>query len=97
MHVSVCLYIHLIGVTIVKRGPKGPATLDPLVWKSRAKVGTLEHFRLFCKRYLKVPKGQGAGKPFIIRDWQLEAVRDVFEKARRFICLFFPVVMASLG
>ncbi|NMF32284.1 AAA family ATPase [Corynebacterium ammoniagenes] len=80
----------MMGVMVVKRGPKGPATLDPLVWRSRAKVGTLEHFRLFCKRYLKVPKGQGAGKSFIVRDWQLDAVRDVFEAGSKIHLLVLP-------
>ena len=74
----------------MKRGPKGQAVLEPLVWKSRAKAGTLEHFRLFCKRFLKVPKGQGAGKPFVIRDWQLEAVRDVFEAGSKIHLLVLP-------
>lgn len=39
----------------------------------------MDKFRLFCKRYLKVPKGVGVGKPFVLRDWQIEAVRPVFE------------------
>lgn len=51
--------------------------LEPLSWRSRAEG--VDKFRLFCKRYLKVPKGVGAGAPFILRPWQVEAVRPMFE------------------
>ena len=63
----------------MKAGPKAAVTLEPLPWRSRAKVGSLRHFELFAKRYLRVPKGVGAKKPLALRGWQLEAVRPLFE------------------
>ncbi|AKK02333.1 terminase TerL endonuclease subunit [Corynebacterium epidermidicanis] len=74
----------------LKRGPKGPRVLEPLPWKSRAKVGTVEHFRLFCHRFLKVPKGVGALSPFRPRPWQLEAVRPFFEGEAKTNLLCIP-------
>lgn len=75
---------------MLKRGPKGKVNTEPLQWRSQAKVGTLEHFRLFCKRYLKVPKGVGAGKSFILRDWQLDAVRPLFEGTSKIHLIVIP-------
>ncbi|MDO5372741.1 MAG: terminase large subunit [Corynebacterium glutamicum] len=74
----------------MKRGPKGAVELSPLSWRSQAKVGTLEHFRLFCRRYLKVPKGEGAGKPFLLREWQQDAVRPLFEGASKIHLVVIP-------
>lgn len=74
----------------MKRGPKGPVNLEPLPWKSRAKVGTVEHFRLFCQRFLKVPRGVGALAPFKPRPWQLEAVRPFFEQSTKINLLCLP-------
>lgn len=74
----------------MKRGPKGAVLLEPLPWRSRAKVGTVEHFRLFARRYLRVPKGVGARKAFILRDWQLEAVRPFFEEEAKIHLICIP-------
>ena len=64
----------------VKRGPKPPAVMEPLVWSTRAKG--VKHFELFCRRYLVVPKGKGAGKAFKPRGWQLDMLAGVFECVR---------------
>lgn len=61
----------------MKAGPKAAATLEPLAWRTRAKGA--KHFRLFCSRYLVVPRGVGAKKPFRPRDWQLEMVTGLLE------------------
>ena len=61
----------------MKAGPKAAANPEPLDWRTRSKG--VDHFRLFCKRYLKVPKGKGAGKAFAPRDWQLDMVRGLLE------------------
>lgn len=74
----------------MRSGPKTAVSLEPLQWRSKAKIGTLEHFRLFCKRYLKVPKGVGAKKPFVLRDWQLEAVRPLFEGTSKIHLICIP-------
>lgn len=74
----------------MKRGPKGPVVLDALSWRSRAKVGSLEHFRLFAKKYLRIPKGVGAKTPFILRDWQLEAVKPLFEGSSKVHLICIP-------
>lgn len=72
----------------MKRGPKGAVLLEPLAWRSRSKG--VDHFRLFCKRYLKIPKGVGTGKPFILRDWQIDAVRPLFDEASKVHLICIP-------
>lgn len=54
----------------MKKGPKGPVELAPLSWATRS-TG-VDNFRLFCHRYLTVPRGVGAGGAFRPREWQLE-------------------------
>lgn len=60
----------------MKAGPKAAAKEAPLEWNSRAKG--VDHFRLFCQRYLLVPKGKGAGKTFRPREWQLDTLASFF-------------------
>lgn len=74
----------------MKRGPKGPVELSPLSWRSKFAPGTVDHFKMFCRRYLTVPRGVGAGGPFIVRDWQLEAVRPFFEGDSKIHLLALP-------
>lgn len=74
----------------MRSGPKAAVSLEPLAWRSRAKTGTLEHFRLFTKRYLQIPRGVGAKKPFVLRDWQLEAVRPLFEGSSKVHLICIP-------
>lgn len=61
----------------MKAGPKAAASLEPLKWSTRSKG--VDHFRNFCRRYLKVPRGVGARKSLRPRDWQLDMCRPLFE------------------
>lgn len=61
----------------MKRGPKGKANMEPLDWRPRS-TG-VDRFRIFCEKFLMVPKGVGAGDPFRLREWQVDAVRPLFE------------------
>lgn len=49
----------------------------PLPWRPR--VSGAEAFRRFAERYLRIPRGTGAGKPLRLRDWQLELVGSVLD------------------
>lgn len=75
---------------MLKTGPKGATVLEPLPWNSRATVGTVDHFRLFCQRFLVTPRGVGARQPFRPRNWQLEAVRPFFEGTSKINLLCLP-------
>lgn len=61
----------------MKAGPKGQADLSPLPWNPRSRGA--DQFRLFCEKFLKVPKGLGARKPFLLRDWQRDLVNTLYE------------------
>lgn len=52
--------------------------MKPLV-RRNARKHSVEDFRLFAKRYLTVPRGTGAGKRLIVRDWQLEMLSGTFD------------------
>jgi len=67
----------------VTAGPKGKRDMTPLPWKSRATGG--DHFRLFCKRYLKVPRGKGAKQAFNVRPWQQGLVAELLDPAGTFL------------
>ncbi|AZA11087.1 terminase TerL endonuclease subunit [Corynebacterium gerontici] len=58
-------------------GPKKAAELSPLPWKPRSKGA--DQLRLFCSRYLRVPRGKGAGSPLLLRDWQVEMCRTLLD------------------
>lgn len=58
-----------------------PVDDSPLPWRPRGSQS--ERFRQFCKKFLRVPKGQDAGKPVILRDWQLELVGSVLDAQPR--------------
>mgnify|MGYP002724262065 CR=1 FL=1 len=64
----------------MKAGPKGGRDLTPLPWRTRTKGA--RQFALFCKRYLKVPRGKGAKRPFVVRDWQAELVGKLLDDRR---------------
>ena len=51
--------------------------IKPLA-RRNAKKNSVEDFRLFAKRYLVVPRGSGAGKKLIVRDWQLDMLGGTF-------------------
>ncbi|TLP75614.1 terminase [Nesterenkonia sphaerica] len=58
-------------------GPKGRRDESPLPWKPRSQGA--DQFALFCKKYVKTPKGAGARKPFEVRDWQRQLVASLLE------------------
>lgn len=72
----------------MKRGPKGQAVLEPLAWNPRSEG--VDRFRIFCERFLVVPKGVGAKSPFRLRPWQVEAVRPLFEGGSKIHLLQVP-------
>ena len=56
--------------TPTKRGPKGQAETSPLPYYG---WGFDEHgLASFAETYLRVPRGKGAGKPMMLRDWQVD-------------------------
>lgn len=61
----------------VKGGPKGKADLSPLDLSKLPKAGP-KRVEAFCKTFLRVPKGTGARKPFVLRPWQMEIVAGCF-------------------
>lgn len=58
-----------------------PVDDSPLPWRPRGCQS--ERFRQFCKRFLRVPKGYGAGQPVILRDWQIGLVGSVLDAEPR--------------
>lgn len=54
-----------------------PVDDSPLPWRPRGSQS--ERFRQFCRKFLRVPKGQDRGQPVIVRDWQLELVASVMD------------------
>ena len=61
----------------MKAGPKPAAINEGLNWKPRTKG--VDQFRVFCKKFLKVPRGVGARGPFKPRPWQLEMCSKLYE------------------
>ena len=60
----------------VKAGPKRAADVSPLPWSPRSEGAA--QFRLFAQKFLTIPAGRDAGKPFPVREWQENLVADVF-------------------
>lgn len=67
---------------------KSAVSLEPLDWSPRSKGA--DQFRVFCERFLRVPRGAGALSPLVLRDWQVEALRDVFESPAKIHMLAIP-------
>ena len=72
----------------MKPGVKSAVVLERLDWSPRSKG--VDRFRLFCKRFLRVPKGEGALSPFVLRPWQCDALRPVFESDAKIHVLAIP-------
>lgn len=72
----------------MKPGVKAAVSLEPLKWQPRSKG--VDRFRVFCRRFLKIPKGEGARSPFEVREWQCEAVRAVFDSPSKIHVLALP-------
>lgn len=62
---------------MARPGPKSEITADALDWGSFPPRGW-ERVRDFAAEFLRVPKGEGAREPFILRDWQLEVVASLY-------------------
>jgi phage terminase large subunit-like protein len=70
-------------------GPKPAADPSPLPFECAAHGA--ERFAAFCSEYLIVPKGNGAGEPMRVRDWQVEMLRPFLDPDPR------PVVGAIMA
>lgn len=60
-----------------KAGPKSHRDETPLPFRPR--VTGAARFAKFTEKFLVVPKGKGAGKPFRLRDWQVDLVGSVLD------------------
>lgn len=59
--------------------------------RRNARKNSVEDFRLFAKRYLVVPRGQGAGKKMVVRPWQLEMLAGTFcDEYKKFSVYVLP-------
>lgn len=61
----------------MKGGPKAPVDMTPLDCSKLPAAGP-KRVQAFFKTFLRVPKGEGARKPFVLRPWQLEIVRGLY-------------------
>lgn len=75
----------------MKRGvKKALENVDvPLPFRPRSQLES-ERFVRFCAKFLRVPKGTGAKKPFRPREWQMDIVRDVLDSGARTVGLMLP-------
>lgn len=64
----------------MKAGPKSAADPSALPWRPRAQGAA--RFGAFCKRFVVTPKGAGAKKPMVLRDWQRELVASMVDGDR---------------
>lgn len=60
----------------LRAGPKSQVVAEAIDWSLLGKPD-YRRFRLFCKTYLSIPKGNGAGMPFKLRPWQVEIARGL--------------------
>lgn len=58
-----------------------PVDESPLPWRPRGTPSA--RFRQFCKKFLRIPKGFDAGKPVLLRDWQVALVASVLDSEPR--------------
>ncbi|TFD22134.1 terminase large subunit domain-containing protein [Cryobacterium sp. TMS1-13-1] len=61
----------------MRPGAKSAITADPLTWDAFPARG-VDRIDAFAKAFLKVPKGEGSGTPFVLRPWQLETVAALY-------------------
>jgi phage terminase large subunit-like protein len=66
---------------VVRPGPKSEITVDPLSWEGYPVRGW-ERIRDFAMEFLRVPKGEGALSPVVLRDWQLSILADLYPTDR---------------
>lgn len=62
----------------MKAGPKSQLDESRLPWRPRATGAA--RFGKFAEKFLRIPKGKGAGGPFRLRDWQLDLVGSVLDQ-----------------
>ncbi|MBX0299397.1 terminase family protein [Cryobacterium sp. 1639] len=62
---------------MVRPGAKSAITADDLAWDAFPARG-VDRIDAFAKSFLKVPKGEGSGTPFVLRPWQLETVAALY-------------------
>ncbi|MDX1873989.1 terminase large subunit [Mycolicibacterium sp. 120266] len=73
----------------MKSGAKGSVTAEPLVFKGWP-LDRARRRERFIREFLVVPRGQGAGKPFKLRDFQLDIVRGSYAKGVRTALVSIP-------
>lgn len=61
----------------MRAGPKRAITAEPLDFSDLGRPGWTRLQR-FALEYVKVPKGTGAKKPFKLRKWQLDIVKELY-------------------
>lgn len=66
---------------MAKAGPKTGASSRPLVEHDLPTEGG-ERVCAWIEKFVRVPKGVGAGGPFVLRDWQREIVHSLFDDPR---------------
>ena len=67
------------------------ANNSALLPRRNAKKNSVEDFRLFAKRYLTIPRGTGAGKKFLVRDWQQDMLNGTFcDDYKKFTVIVIP-------
>ena len=72
-----------------KAGPKAPVTADPLDFTGWPTDRAARRER-FIRRYLTIPRGEGAGDPFRLRPWQEGIVRGAFAPGVRTALVSLP-------
>jgi phage terminase large subunit-like protein len=65
----------------MRRGPKDPVVEGPLDLSILPDSGG-ERVIAFVNEFLRVPKGEGARKPFALRPWQEDIVYELFDEPR---------------
>ena len=67
---------------MARAGAKGAITADPLDFTGWPEPGW-ERLVRFAEEFIVVPKGVGAGEPFVLRPWQVEIVKGLFPEKDR--------------
>jgi phage terminase large subunit-like protein len=65
-----------------------PKAVDssPLPWRPPSGLRS-EQFAHFCRRFVKVGKGDQKLRPLELRDWQMDLARDILDSPTRLACL----------
>lgn len=86
----------------MKAGPKAAVDPSPLPFRPRSPVES-ERFEAFATKFLRVPKGTGAGGPLRLRPFQQLIAADVLDSGARTVGLMLPrgsaktTLMAAIG